>query len=175
MWPGVRHLSEPLAVVFFTAWILITMLLQVDAGGRIRWLKYFDYFALIPVWTFFAPNPGTTDVHLLYRDRLSDGTVLSWREVPYGAGPLRAIWNPQKRLQKGLSDLGTGVQRYAAQHLDRPELVLTHPGFIMLLNFVTQQPHAPLAVFTQFAVARSYGRGAEMPADVMFLSTFHHL
>jgi hypothetical protein len=174
VWPGVP-LFETLAMVFFTAWIVMTILLQVNPAGRIRWFKNFDYFALIPVWTFFAPNPGTTDVHLLYRDKLRDGTVRSWREVPCRAGPLRALWNPNKRLQKGLSDIGVAVQRYAATHLDRPELVLTHPGFIILLNFVTQQPHAPLALFTQFTIARSYGRGSDAPADVMFLSTFHRL
>ena len=130
---------------------------------------------MIPVWTFFAPNPGTNDVLLLYRDKLSTGAVTDWREVPFRAGVVRAVWNPEKRLQKGLTDLGNALRRYAADHLERPELILLHPGFITLLNFVSRQPHAPSTAFTQFAVARSEGNYSETPADVMFLSTFHRV
>lgn len=151
------------------------MLIQINRVGWIQWLKRYDYFAMIPVWTFFAPNPGTTDIHLLYRDKLTSGDVMRWREVPFFTSPLRAIWNPYKRLQKGLSDLGNELQDYAANHLEHPELILTHIGFIALLNFVSRQPHAPSTAFTQFVIARSYGRHSQTQAEVMFLSTFHRI
>lgn len=172
---GGTDVIEAAALVFFAVWLLVTILFQISPTGWIRWPKYYDYFAMIPVWTFFAPNPGTTDVHLLYRDKVSNGAVMSWREVPFHASVLRAVWNPRKRLQKGLSDLGNDLQGYAAEHLEHPELILTHPGFIALLNFVSRQPHAPSTTFTQFALARSYGNHSETPTDVMFLSTFHRI
>jgi hypothetical protein len=166
---------EATAVALFAFWLLVTILFQINAWGWIGWLKGHDYFAMIPAWTFFAPNPGTTDVHLLYRDKLSDGAVMGWREVPYHTSALRVVWNPHKRLQKGLSDLGNELQRYAADHLEQPELILTSSGFIALLNFVTRQPHALSTAFTQFAIARSYGFDSQERADVMFLSAFHRI
>jgi hypothetical protein len=166
---------EAAAVVVFSTWLLVTMLFQIDRVGWTHWLKRHDYFAMIPVWTFFAPNPGTTDIHLLYRDRLTDGAVTRWKEVPLHTSFLRVFWNPQKRFQKGLLDLSDDLRRHALNHVQRAEFILLHTGFIALLTFVTRQPHAPFATFTQFVIARSFGYHAETEAEVMFLSNFHRI
>jgi hypothetical protein len=166
---------ETAALVLFASWLFVTVLFQINQRGLIQRLKGYDYFATIPVWTFFAPNPGTTDTHLLYRDKLAGGQITRWREVPLGTTPLRVIWNPQKRFQKGLSDLSSSLHYHAAVHREHAESILTHTGFIALLNFITGQPHSASAVLTQFVVARSYGYHSGRQAEVVFLSSFHYI
>ncbi len=167
--------TEAVAAVLFAVWLLVTIAYQFRLKGWVLALKRYDDFAMIPAWTFFAPNPATTDTHLLYRDKLACGDVMRWREVPFHPGPLRSLWNPRKRFQKGLSDLGNELRHSAPYHREDPDFMLIDTGFLALLNFVTCQPHASSAVYTQFAVARSYGRGSARACDVVFLSRFHRI
>jgi hypothetical protein len=130
---------------------------------------------MIPAWSFFAPNPGTTDLHLLYRDRLVDDSVTCWKEVVPRSTWLRFCWNPTKRLQKGISDMADVLQRFALSHRDHGELILIHPTFLALLHFVSRQPHSPIAMSTQFILARSQGVDTPEEAEIMFLSSFHRI
>src|SRR5436305_216126 len=85
-------------------WLLLTALAQF------RWvaarISRFDNFRLVPTWTFFAPNPGVVDYHLVVRDRDSNGTASAWSGVEIAAErhPLNCFWNPQKRPKKVLLD-----------------------------------------------------------------------
>jgi hypothetical protein len=166
---------EVAAAAIAAVWLLVSLLFQTKKVRLVGYLKRFDHFAMIPAWSFFAPNPGTTDVHLLYRDRLVDGNVTLWKQVRWETPATRVLWNPYKRLQKGISDLTTDVHQYTLHHLKTAEHVLIYPGFIALLNFVSKQPHAPFAEFTQFCVARSFGTHSEKNAEVQFLSNFHRI
>ncbi len=97
----------------FALWFGASVLNQLEATGyapakRLALLvKSLDLFSLIPTWNFFAPNPGTNDYHLLYRERLDAGGYGVWREVPFPkqSGLLKAVWNPRKRRAKVLSDV----------------------------------------------------------------------
>jgi hypothetical protein len=165
------------ALTGFATWFLVSTIYQIKP---LKWawvgrIKSRDYFAMIPSWSFFAPNPGTNDLHLLYRDQFGDGEVTPWRQVRIPTGPARFVWNPSKRLQKGITDMSYTIQGYAARQPKPAELVLIHPAFLALLSFVTAQPHSPSAETTQFAIARSYGRHVDLDADLMFLSNFHRL
>lgn len=64
------------------------------------WLKAADVFGLIPVWTFFAPNPGMTDYYLLYQDRLPAGSFDNWRRVELKQKALRDMVSALIRLAK---------------------------------------------------------------------------
>jgi hypothetical protein len=100
-------------VLVFALWFGVSVLNQLEATGypaarRIALVvKSLDLFSLIPTWNFFAPNPGTNDYHLLYRERLDDGAYGVWREVPFPkqSGLLKLVWNPRKRRAKVLSDV----------------------------------------------------------------------
>src|SRR3954470_12564692 len=87
-------------------WFVVAVLNQF----RFRWfdrVRRRDRLYLLPAWTFFAPNPGRSDYHLVYRDRRRDGSLTDWREVPLGAPrrPYSCVWNPRKRARKALSDI----------------------------------------------------------------------
>jgi hypothetical protein len=72
------------------AWWLISALNQIRAGawtlGIRRWLPA----GVIPLWTFFAPNPARADSRLVWRDERA-GVWQEWRELhfPFGSPATR--------------------------------------------------------------------------------------
>src|ERR1043165_8847499 len=103
---------EVAAIVILGLWLLVSALHQLKYRGFVSVLKRHDHFALVPAWSFFAPNPGTTDLHLLYRDKLLDGNITLWRQVRLHSSFERCFWNPDKRLQKGIADMGNDLHRF---------------------------------------------------------------
>ena len=161
--------------VFLGFWLVVSALYQIKRFKWVGWLKSRDFFAMIPAWSFFAPNPGMTDLHLLYREKLNDGTVTNWRQIRWDARLIRAFWNPHKRLQKGISDMGNDLHRYAARNKDHAERVLIYPSFIALLRYISEQKHTPGTERVQFTIARSFGYHSEAMAQVQFVSNFHRI
>jgi hypothetical protein len=141
-----------------------------------RWIKAHDAFALVPMWTFFAPNPGTRDLRLLWRDRLVDGTLAPWHEVlPPDTGLGRALWHPWKRQRKAVFDAGQLVSLIAAQNGNDPLLLVTFP-FVMLLAAVCALPASPLSRARQFVILDTTGRddGPQEPR-LLLASHWHDL
>ena len=163
-------------VVALSAWLVLSALNQLP----LRWMgriKRRDYFGLIPRWTFFAPNPANTDYQLYYRDRLRDGRLTDWREAPVrGEKPLRvAVWNPEKRRQKALSDFMRSIARSLRNAKGDADTLQLNLGYIALLHFTSNSPHDAESVTTQFAVWQTYGfRPSRKPRLVMH-SRFHAL
>src|ERR1700686_2969061 len=94
--------AATLVVIIYVGWLAATIAIQFHSSCP-HWLRAVNVFWLIPVWTFFAPNPGMTDYYLLYRDRLPDGSFDNWRKVELKNSPNGfrvALWNPTKRKHK---------------------------------------------------------------------------
>lgn len=163
-------------VAFFAVWLIATTLCQTSAEKGIEEkIRRFDPFALIPRWTFFAPNPGTTDHHLLYRDRFAGGVVSAWKEIRLSSRRtlFGALWNPEKRNTKVLTD---SVQALIQLSRDiEPQGLKTTLPYIIILNFVASLPRTPLSRATQFLVMESFGYVAAAPPLVVVQSEFHAL
>ncbi len=158
----------------FVLWLLVSVICQLPwrAADVIR---RFDLAGLIPFWSFFAPNPGIWDYHLLYRDQLADGTITDWREIPL-CEPRRwfhAVWNPRRREKKCLFDLTTGLMREAVK-ADERTVQLSVP-YLALLVYVTALPRASLSERTQFVLMSSFGTTSDQQPTPMFTSTLHPL
>lgn len=120
---------EFVLIGLLAAWFLVSLLAQAAAWDSApksvkaiaNWFLESDVFSIIPSWNFFAPNPGTTDYHLLYRDKLESGELSVWREIPIDKEPslLRAVWNPRKRKSKVLSDVVSVVNQSTGQARNR--------------------------------------------------------
>src|SRR6516165_3344166 len=101
-------MSRQLSLFDYASVVLVGLLLILTVAGQFRnqskWVarwKYRDVCGIIPLWTFFAPNPGMTDYHLMWRDRYADHSCSPWHEVVApSASWLKAIWNPHKRSRK---------------------------------------------------------------------------
>ena len=168
-----------LVLALFGTYFVLSVIGQFEIKLN-YYIRGFDPFALLPIWTFFAPNPGQTDYHLLYRDKLSDGTVTELREIEVTETRrwISFLWNPEKHSKKVLSD----VVAMAVDSLpsDRPvgrELMLTLP-YLLLLNVVCHQGGdggARAGARRQFLVVETFGIDRIAPLRVLIQSEFHPL
>ncbi len=180
----------PICLVILSAWFLISALSQLNlAGGEgsrlgknfyrvlgaAKALKARDIFSLIPNWSFFAPRPGTSDYHLLFRDIGADGECGKWRELSLSDARTLwgAIWNAQKRSRKVLSDVVRGLVRLA-QDKSRKDFCLTLP-YLAILNYVSSLPRNDRSVRTQFMILMSHGFLSEQDPQFVFMSNVHRL
>jgi hypothetical protein len=163
-------------VILYVLWCAATIANQFHSWCP-NWLKAVDVFGLIPVWTFFAPNPGMTDYYLLYRDRLPDGSFDNWRRVelrPWENSVRFALWNPTKRKQKALSDMVSALIRLAKDG-KAEGLIVTVP-YILILNFITSRLHSLGTDGTQFMVLEHGGfSGDPERSRVLVMSGVHRL
>jgi hypothetical protein len=155
-------------------WLLVSTLCQLPSAIE-RGLRRHDYAGLIPHWNFFAPRPGMWDYHLVYRDRLADGTITRWTEVDIvdPRRPWHAVWNPRRRQKKSFHDLVTQLMRNSLE-LPPDDLVLT-VSYLVLLTWVSSFPRSDGATATQFAVVFGYGATSDEPAQPALVSALHPL
>jgi hypothetical protein len=186
--------SEWILAGIFTTWLVISVVGQINVSephSVFQRARQWDLFGLIPIWTFFAPRPAWTDYHLLYRDRLGDGTMSPWTEVvpAIKRTPIQALWNPGKRERKAIIDIVRTLTREiqsarvelgeefqfagrTAQHL--PAMICTSLAYLALLHVVSRIPRLGTASETQFLVMQTDPAESGEP-EVLILSAFHSL
>jgi hypothetical protein len=77
----------------------------VEESRPARLVRAADALGLVPGWSFFAPNAGTFDYHLLARWRNPDGTTGPFTEIaPPSISLRRSVWHPEKRVRKLIFD-----------------------------------------------------------------------
>jgi hypothetical protein len=157
-----------------------------DTRGLVGWLTNRDICGLVPIWTFFAPNPGDTDTHLLFRDRDRDGRITCWREVKLtGRRWFLDLWSPQRRINKAIVDVAFDLTRpdepkqggepaAGGPQLVNKQRVLSFP-YLLILNYVSSLPGDFAAVERQFAIARTPGMRGRGSPEVMMVSAFHRV
>ena len=156
----------------FGLWLLVTVVTQFRGRVSDR-LRRHDVFSLLPRWTFFAPNPGVLDYHLLVRDRHHDGSLSAFREIDLRGerSLLGALWNPEKRNQKMLSDV-VGTLPGLRQELSEKGMKTTLP-YIAILSHVCNVERSPLAEARQFAIVATGGTCEIASPRMLFQSEFH--
>ena len=173
--------SVAMATVF-AAWLLLSILYQVrPIANR---LGRYDRLGLLPRWTFFAPNPGIYDHHIIYRecdparvqDVLAHGTgdgLSGWKQLDglCSGYNVPLVWNPQRRVTKTITDVVNAMMtvRRAVEH--RPNLIQFTLEYFLLLHLV--QRHVRQGALCQFAIVRSHGFAGEREPAIVFLSNFH--
>ena len=75
----VESVYTAVVIAVLSTWLCISVVLQFRPKGIIS-LKQYDFFALLPRWTFFAPRPEISDYCVLYRDRMWTGELSPWRK-----------------------------------------------------------------------------------------------
>lgn len=179
-------------IALFAAWAAITVLNQFSPGyyrrrprlkgaRLIRWVKNLDHFSMVPIWTFFAPTPGTRDHDVMYRDQLVDGTLTPWHSIcDNSTGWECVLWNPRKRLKKAILDMAHSLLRNAyritrSKGKRNPKFMLVSLPYIGLATRVSSFDRGPLSVKTQFVIAISNGYRTEKDPEVLYLSPFFEL
>src|ERR1035438_8015564 len=128
----------PLIVFILSAWCLLSVLNQLPLAMNER-VRQLDFFHLVPRWTFFAPNPGISDYHLVYRIKRQTDEFDAWQEIHWlgGRNWFSCVWNPTKRRCKLQLDATMAIMSLYRQNaaLEEGALVLTIP-YLLLLNAV---------------------------------------
>ena len=160
-----------IVAVVFLGWFALSVANQFDLLSEK--IGRFDYLKLIPRWTFFAPNPGTNDYHLVYRDQQSDGTFSSWQELAElnSGHNVSCLWNPQRRVTKTIADTVNNILRVNAKIPDFSRSVKFTLEYMILLQ-AAHKP-SPTGKQRQFAVVQTHGFGQSRQLQLVLLSELH--
>ena len=177
---------EYIVAAVFGIWFVLSIGYQVSwFSGKIG---RFDKFGFLPRWTFFAPNPGTYDHHLVYRECSADVDVTSvgqldtpglelsgWQQVPelYRGHSLPFLWNPQRRVTKTVSDIVNNLVLARARLKGDANFVQFTVEYFLLLHLIAR--NAPPSVQRQFAIIRTHGFEGGRTPELVFISNFHRM
>jgi hypothetical protein len=189
----ISTLNEVITVAvpgFFALWLIATAATTVEGMLDDDYLPNSVFIGVLaPNWNFFSPRPGRWDFHLLYRDRLSDGSLTGWTQLMEFSETTdhpKWLWNTATHRAKFLFDtqqqLTTTFQELdAVQEMEPGDLQtvdsqehITTTSYLLLLNYVTEKPHHEDATQTQFMIMRSTELEQYEPA-VLFVSNFHDI
>jgi hypothetical protein len=161
--------AEALAAALFAGWLALTFVVGLEGTRGARAVRRADVLGLVPGWSFFAPNPGTVDYHLLARTRSRDGSTGPFREIAPPASPLRrGIWNPEKRVGKAIFDCGQELVLLPPEELDTAEYTLS---YLALLSLATSRMDCTGAASIQFLLLQSAPSLRE--PELLVRSQFH--
>lgn len=170
---------EVLVASFLALWFVGSVFNQFQLKWFEKIRSNVDHFSLLPLWTFFAPNPGQTDYHLVYRDRRADGSLTEWMELAITESRKfhSFVWNPEKRSKKVISDVvATLIESIGPVPPDEAEfaIMLSLP-YLVLLNVVSNLAPTPGATHRQFVIAETAGFKRTEKPRLVLKSDFHPL
>jgi hypothetical protein len=154
-------------IALLLSWFLLTIPNQFRSTQRI--LARFDPFHLLPRWTFFAPNPGTADYHLLYQDVAADGSCSSWVEAPLTDQRRisHLLWNPGKRRSKVLADFAQSLCCTASETDAFESAVLMSTPYLCIMHYLLRHfPPGGNARMRHFMIVLSDGHRGSSPKVV---------
>lgn len=170
-----------LVTIILVTWFMFTVICQFRSNKISTFIKsYIDCFGLIPLWTFFAPNPGKRDYHILYRDKKKDETISNWQELSITEERtlFSWFWNPDKRDKKILSDvvqnLISQLPHYKGENKSTNLLMFSMP-YIIILNALSHYNKTSDTDYRQFMLAESAGYLKETQPAIILLSIFHKI
>lgn len=177
-------LAPTLYLGAFGCWLLLTVFWQFDyCRKRSKVLRAVNKLHILPIWTFFAPRPGMSDTHILYRDKLQGGDVTGWEEVTLveERSSLHWLWNPRKRMDKVAVDALSEVKsiKNAGMEQEVDDELLEHQiklskGYLLLMNMVFARPKiADASSARQFSVVDATHATGERAVVPIFFSPFH--
>lgn len=173
-----------LYAVVYGLWLVLTVFWQFDyCRDRVRLLRRVNALHILPIWTFFAPRPGMSDTHVVYRDKLGDGTVTEWKEIDLveARRNFHWLWNPRKRLDKvavdALSDIKMVKNRGEDAGIETETLqqqIKLSKGYLLLMNIAFSHP--PIreeSRWRQFVVVEASHSTGDRSIQPIFFSPFH--
>lgn len=138
----------------FATWLVLTVLCQTRSRFSST-VRHWDLVALVPLWTFFSPNPLQQNVNLFYRTISDNGDTSGWKPIlPRETMGLRRLgFNPHRRARKALIDLVIQFVQEKDDYASTDAMKISIPYIAMLLEAVTaaQEPNARSVQFCVLA------------------------
>ena len=173
-------------VTIYIIWFAASIFWQFQYKSKTAdQIKSYDILGMVPNWTFFAPNPGTSDYHLIYREQLEDKSITAWTEIPLTSRRLTLdwLWNPQKRKNKLLMDcvsslaqVAMNMQQLKPQPENYNQLCLTIP-YLLILNLVCNNKQILITsentLYRQFAIIKTDGYFRKTQPQILIQSIYH--
>ncbi|HEX7176983.1 MAG TPA: hypothetical protein VF240_17120 [Pyrinomonadaceae bacterium] len=156
----------------FAVWWAISVCNQFRSGAWTLRLRRHIPLGLIPLWTFFAPNPARADSRLLWREEHGNEWGV-WRELHFGFAPASSRWlvNPELIPNKAVTDLVGSLLRVRPKREDRSALLCS--PYLTLLSIVLAQFRRTGCSSIQFAIVRTSTDFPARRVEVVFLSEVH--
>ena len=156
--------------------LLVATLLQQSANPQYSRFRAADFLGLLPMWSFFAPNPARHDMYILWRLIDAGGLPAEWRELTNGSSGkwYQMLFYPGRRHSKIIFDLVQDLQRSLAT--GHEGTVTSDRAYIAIKNFARRQAQRSRQDHVGFQLCAIKDAGfdqAEQP-EVMFLSK-HYL
>ena len=166
---------------FYLLLVVLTCLYQLDFPRLQHFLSLINVFRILPRWTFFAPNPGVSDYHLLFRTKNKSGEVSPFVSIPLRnkKSLLNAFWNPHKRAQKALNDFVQEIRRWIARENFNEEtqhLIKLSFSYVVTLHYCTELIRKSGDVESvQFTILETFGYSELAEPRLILNSDFHQL
>lgn len=176
-------------IYVYLIWLLISILSQFnnDNSRIIRFIRASDKLGIIPIWTFFAPNPVDCDLVILKKefDENMESTT-NWEEVSvYNKEWFSFFWNPEKKIDKILSDSVNDIRLILKHFLNQKKeandeivdvSIKTSVGYINIVNIIKNTLKSNDTAFYQFTIVETKGylenRESVSP---LYLSSVHKI
>jgi hypothetical protein len=170
-----RLLFDVIVAIALAGWVVATLIVQLNVRFA-RKISKRDMFHLLPRWTFFAPNPGVTDYHLVFRRQDADGELSSFLELPLHRRSRYAwLFNPDKRTKKALLDLAIMMEQVCNATTDSGgNIRLTFP-YVALLNYFSHTTLPPTTRAIQYCLLASQSATEHQPTRLIVCSDFHRV
>lgn len=163
--------AAPVLVAAFAV-LLVSTLLQQSANPRYSRFRTADPFGLLPMWSFFAPNPARHDMYILWRFFDTNGTPSEWRQLcdPADQKWYQVLFYPGRRHSKIIFDLVQDLQRSLAT--GHEGTVTSDGAYIAIKNFTRRRAQRERRNETRFQLCaiKDAGFDEEEDPEVMFLS-----
>jgi hypothetical protein len=181
---GLNPVEFAVALIL-VVWLVLSALFQINPISP--YLGRFDPFALLPKWTFFAPNPGISDYHVVFRATkekyesaeaqaltVDDELMGPWQDLQLYERDvvIPLLWNPNRRITKTLSDVVNGIVRYRAQDRDYEKHIIYGVEYIWLTHTILTQIEAKCIY--QWALLKTHGFVDRRNLAVIYLSNCHY-
>lgn len=161
----------------FVGWFVATVAHQF---ARLR--RYTGVISVqgmtLPIWTFFAPYPGSQDAELLFRTFDEETNPREWRHIEiYQQRRLsHLLLHTNRRLEKVVFD-AVGEIRVLLRNHDNQGSIVASPAYLILLSVVLAQAELPSdAKHVQFMLIQSGGYDdAAGSLNPVFISDRHPL
>ena len=113
----------------------------------------------IPQWRFFAPTPGTSNHHILYRTRTKqndEGQWGTWEEMisSNDSTLLSTIWNPNSRYVKANFDLASSIVNMVSYGATF-DFIKSSESYLMVSSILNSRLQNTDSINYQFLIATS--------------------
>jgi hypothetical protein len=173
---ALSYLHQVLCALF-GAWFVMSIFFQVPRYS-LKMSRY-DPLGLLPKWTFFAPNPGIHDYHIVRRiaanafessEAPAPHEVASWQNIrPLGdTQSIPFLWNPDRRIKKTLSDATNSIISVLRRSKNGGDFVPYTPAYF-LITHLAQRDAVP-GTRVEWAIVRSHGFVGDRAVSPVFVS-----